>query len=144
MMIRKTITGIFTVALLTVVMAVSAGFTVIVHSCNTCGIYSFHSEFFSDTKSDFDNCCCNSDSHDECDHTGDCGKGCCDTKIEDLKVSNYLPVGQIKVVYYPELKAELQPHDIIHEINPISLSCENGYQKYGGRQIIASCCCLII
>ncbi len=113
----------------------STGATIIIKSCQVCGVSVNTTIFSFDSPSE--NSCCAA-SHSDCSPvTSDyLSKGCCTFKTENLKLTSYFPVKQLVTSFIAEMQPVFLPEEIqlSEEQHKLPLFVHNKHG--GGRDIL--------
>ena len=150
MKIRTAISKSLTLIMIAVILGMSTGFTVIVHSCNSCEVETVSAELFNYNKAPDQNCCCETHCHG-CTNPETLPEtlslnsiigpesSCCKNEIEQLRIINFPPAEKFKV---------LTPGYILLSFSekeskpPVSSWQVSGQvitpEKYGGPELIYS------
>ena len=139
---RGIIISLFSVLLGLVFIAGSAGITLIIHNCSSCGDFFVNSGMFLPPSIPEDNCCESAYNHyssDAFDAARTIEGSCCHFKIEKLKLTNYTTSVQFTVAVsegfsLTDYKLDFSPQA---NIKTYLLVIHN---KHGGRSIITYHC----
>ncbi|MBI5010566.1 MAG: hypothetical protein HZB98_13175 [Bacteroidia bacterium] len=140
---RNSIYSVTSVFLIILLMIGSTGAVIVKHTCVSCGLSDFHTEFFSNVHTNH-SCNCNEGvsschNHDE----NAIESGCCTFVSEKLSLSDYnnSSLINISIVEQPVLSCQdLSTHEQ-QEKSTFPLQILN---KHGGRDVLISNCQLII
>ena len=140
---RNSIYSVTSVFLIILLMIGSTGAVIVKHTCATCGLSDFHTEFFSSVHTDH-SCNCSEGvsschNHDENAIESDC----CTFVSEKLSLSDYnkSTLINISVVELPVLTCQYLSSDVQQEKPSFPVQIHN---KHGGRDVLISNCQLII
>lgn len=140
MKFKRAILSVITVTMMMVILSLSTGFTIIIHSCSMSGSQSLNTEFFNNFNPQSVSCCCTNTSDDNGNIAIIKDEDCCKTSVEKIKINNYLPVDKAKVLFSSVLIAEIAKKDNPGPaLNKSSYVAGNAVEKYGGRSIITCC-----
>ena len=139
MNLKRVILSVFTVILITLILALSTGFTVIVHSCRMSGSQSLSTDFFNNIQPLSVSCCCTNSSDEHSKEPVVKEEDCCKTSVEKIKLNNYLPVEKAKIQISLNLISEISKIDIQPARTLSYFITNNIPEKYGGRSIITYC-----
>lgn len=140
---RKTILSITSGFLIIILMIGSSGAVIVKHTCISCGLSDFHTEFYSSVHSH--HACDCEEADTSChDHEVDAMEtGCCTFISEKLSLSDYnkSTLISISAVLLPVLSCQFLSPDEKQEKPTYPVQIQN---KHGGRDILKSTCKLII
>jgi hypothetical protein len=140
MKLRRVILSVFTVILITLILSLSTGFTLVVHSCSMSGSQSLSTEFFSNPQPREVNSCCSNTSDEHGKEPVIEEENCCKTSVEKIKLNNYLPVEKAKIQISLNLISGIPVNDITHPpLNQSFFITNNIPGRYGGRSIVTYC-----
>lgn len=125
------------VLLLSAFIAGSTGFTVVTHECKMCGVSSIKTELIYDKSAAIDPCCDNTAVPSDNSQMNISAERCCNFQIEQLKITNYLPV-----VYFAPDPDLMSISDFTIDITPVFRDQQFAFispvnEKYGGKSILS-------
>ena len=139
---RKFILSFFSLMTGLIFLAGSAGITLIMHSCQSCGDFSVMSGIFLAPAEPEDDCCESADTHclaDVNDQSDTFDSTCCHFRIEKIKFSNYTPSLKFSISHV----SDILPYDFkLNKYSPATIVKSNLpiHNKHGGRSIITYNC----
>ena len=140
---RNAIYTITSVFLIIVLMIGSTGAVIVKHTCVSCGLSDFHTEFYSAVHTDHA-CDCEEGTSSCHNHEEEAMEaGCCTFISEKLSLSEYnkSTLINISVVLLPVLSCQFLSPDEQQEKPSYPVEIQN---KHGGRDVLLSNCQLII
>ena len=140
---RNTIYSITSVFLIIVIMVGSTGAVIVKHTCDSCGLSDFHTEFYSSVPAHHSCSCIEETSSCHNDHEEALQPGCCTFTSEKLSLTEYNNTKfiNLSVVILPVLSCNSITPDENQE-KPLSIT--EFHNKHGGRDVLRSSCQLII
>lgn len=140
MKLRRVILPIFTAILITLILSLSTGFTLIVHSCSMSGSQSLTTEFFSNIQPRSVTCCCTNSYDEQSKEQAVKEENCCKTSLEKIKLNNFLPVEKAKIQVSLNLISKISRNEITQPVlNPSFCIADNITERYGGRRLVTYC-----
>jgi hypothetical protein len=135
----KVILSVLSGLLILATIAGGSGITIIKHTCHMCGHVTYTAESII-SRPDVDNNCCSDVLNSNHSNSGDMiSNGCCEHKVEQVKIENYVSEKQIVTIALINQPAVLTNNysagsPEIHKTPP------EFYNKHGGRTLLKSIC----
>ncbi|MBA4321524.1 MAG: hypothetical protein C0408_01780 [Odoribacter sp.] len=136
---RKYISGLLSFILSVALLSGSTGFTIIKHSCKSHSDFSISSESLFTSSKNTVNCCNISEKPVPAETHKLAGKGCCDYKVKQFSINNFLPS---QPEYFTSVLTFRYNNDIlvpdgllVKNTKPVEI-----FNKHGGRYITISNC----
>lgn len=140
---KNRILSFTSILLVAVYLAGSAGVLIVKHTCSSCGLSEYHTEFFS-AESAHDGCNCSHESNNCHSESGEnMEAGCCSFQSDKLTLTDNLnsKVYSISISSIPAVINEsITSDDLRLNHKPLATICN----KHGGRDIIRQTCQLLI
>ena len=143
MRITRIISSSISVFLVFIILASTSGVTLVTHICHTCGQVSFTAESIFTKSNIEDNCCEDAHPSGHMHPYGAISNGCCEHKVVEVKINNFIPENHIINVNTVSEPFILDYPIIISQTDKAATKVLFYNKHGGGRSVITSNCQII-